>query len=96
MGLSAKITVFLISQKIISAKDRDVYEYGFDFTDWHTMEPAERNRNIPDYFCWVKKCMWWISCKNPLQMSYMYNRSIYLFSISAIYFTRPYNHVFAR
>ena len=30
MGLSAKITVFLISQKIISAKDRDVYEYGFD------------------------------------------------------------------
>ena len=30
MGLSAKITAFLVSQEIISVEDRDVYEYGFD------------------------------------------------------------------
>lgn len=30
MSLSAKITAFLVSQKIISNKDRAIYEYGFD------------------------------------------------------------------
>lgn len=30
MGLSAKITAFLITQNIVPAKDREIYEYGFD------------------------------------------------------------------
>lgn len=30
MNLSAKITAFLIEQHIVSAQDREVYEYGFD------------------------------------------------------------------
>lgn len=30
MYMSAKITAFLIEQKIISDEDREIYEYGFE------------------------------------------------------------------
>ena len=30
MGLSAKITAFLVAQNIVLANDREIYEYGFD------------------------------------------------------------------
>ena len=87
MNLSTKITAFLIEQNIVSKKNKEVYEYGFDLLiadfinfstiDWCIMLQTVANRIISHHFCRTTKCMRWLSCKNTLKMSCMHNWSIY-------------------